>query len=581
MRRLLVGFLAVIGFLVVLAAAAAGGLLYWLAPEKAEIASRTIVTLDLTRDLAEAESGDPLEELLFAREPTLRDVVEGLERAAADPRVAGLFARIGDDRHGFATTQELRDAVAAFRRSGKRAIVFADSFGEFGPALRSYYLATAFDEIWLQPGGTVGLAGLRSESPFLRGALEQVGVEPRFERREEYKTAFNNVTERGFTPAHKEELEQLLGGLYRQVARAVAAARRLDPAQAERLLGAGPWLAEEAAAARLVDQVGWRDEAFRRLRGEAGAEALPMLDYLDRAGRPHRSGARIALIQGGGAIQRGEPAGGLIGGDRVMSADEVVHAFQQAIADPEVEAILFRVDSPGGSAVASETIWRETIRAKDAGKPVIVSMGDLAGSGGYYVAAGATRIVAQPGTLTGSIGVIAGKVVTRALWEKLGVAWDWVGYGENAGMFSLLEDFTPSQRRRFEAELDSVYRTFKSRVAEGRRLTEDQVEAVAKGRVWTGEEALEKGLVDALGGYGAALALARESAGLAPDAPVELVPFPPPRSAFDLLWAKLTGDEEERRRPAARLAAASRLLRPLARLVEAPGPLTMWLGEVR
>jgi protease-4 len=581
MRRFLVGSLAVIGFLVVLALVAGGAILYWLTPETPEVAARTVVTVDLTKDLAESESADPIEELLFAKEPTLRDLVEGLERAASDPRVVGLFARIGDDRHGFATAQELRDAVAGFRRSGKKAIVFADSFGEFGPALRSYYLATAFDEIWLQPGGTVGLAGLRSENPFLREGLEQIGVEPRFERREEYKTAFNNVTERGFTPQHKEALEQLLGVLYRQVARAVATARRLDPAEAERLIGAGPFLAEEAVQARLVDEIGWRDEALRKLRGTGGAEALPVLDYLERAGRPHQRGARIALIHGGGAIQRGEPGGGLLGGERVMSADEVVRAFQQAIADPGVEAILFRIDSPGGSAVASETIWRETIRARDAGKPVIVSMGDLAGSGGYYVAAGAAKIVAQPGTLTGSIGVIAGKVVTRALWEKLGVGWDWVGYGENAGMFSLVEDFTPSQRSRLEAELDSVYRTFKSRVAEGRRLTADQVEAVAKGRVWTGEEAREKGLVDALGGYATALALAREAAGLAPDAAVELVPFPPPRGALDLLWAKLTGEEAERGKPEARLAAVSRLLRPLTRLVEPSGPLTMRLGEVR
>jgi protease-4 len=581
MRRFLVGFLAIVGFLVLLGAAVGGGLFLWLAPETPEVPSRTIVTLDLTQSLAETESGDPLESLLFEKEPSLRDVVEGLERAAADPRVVGVFARIGDDRQGFAATQELRDAVASFRKSGKPAVVFADSFGELGPGLRSYYLATAFDEIWLQPMGSVGLVGLRSENPFLRGALEKIGVEPRFERREEYKTAFNNFTERGFTPAHREELEQLLGSLYRQTARGIAAARGLDPAEAERLLGAGPFLAAEAEKARLVDHVGWHDEALQKLRGGSGAAPVPVLAYLERAGRPHESGAKIALIHGDGAVQRGDAGGGLLTGDRIMSADMVAHAFRNAVADPEVKAILFRVDSPGGSAVASETIWRETVRARKAGKPVIVSMGDLAGSGGYYVAAGATKIVAQPGTLTGSIGVIAGKVVTRELWEKLGVAWDWVGYGENAGMFSLVEDFTPAQRRRFEAELDSAYATFKSRVAEGRHMSDDQVEAVAKGRIWTGEEAKEKGLVDALGGYETALALAREAAGLPPDAPVDLVPFPPPRSALDLLWARLMGEEGERHRSDARTHAVAQLLRPIARLLEAPGPLTMSLREIR
>jgi protease-4 len=581
MRRFLVGFLATIGFLVLLGAAVGGGLFLWLAPEKPDVPARTIVTLDLTQSLAETESGDAFESLLFEREPTLRDVLEGLERAAADPRVVGVFARVGDDEYGFAVTQELRDAVASFRKSGKPALVFADSFGEFGPGLKSYYLATAFDEIWLQPAGSVGLAGIRSENPFLRSALEEIGIEPRFERREEYKTAFNNFTENGFTPAHKEELEQLLGSVYRQAAHGVASARKLDPAEGEQLLGAGPFLAEEALKAHLVDHVGWRDQAVARLRGTSGATMLPVLDYLERAGRPHERGTRIALIRGTGAVQRGDTGGGLLTGDRVMSADAVTHAFRKAVADPEVKAILFRVDSPGGSAIASETIWREVVRAKEAGKPVIVSMGDLAGSGGYYVAAGATKIVAQPGTLTGSIGVIAGKIVTRRLWQKLGVYWDAVEYGENAGMFSLIEDFTPAQRQRFETELDSVYGTFKARVAEGRHMSLDQVEAVAKGRIWTGEEAKQKGLVDALGGYDTALALVREAAGLAPDAAVDLVPFPPQRSALDLLWARLTGEEGAERKSGARTVALARLLRPLARLIEAPGPLTMPLRELR
>ena len=580
MRRFFVGFLATIGFLALLGVAIGGGLFLWLAPEKPDVPAHTIVTLDLTQSLAETESGDALESLFFEREPSLRDVIEGLKRAAADPRVVGVFARAGDDQYGFGVTQELRDAIAAFRKSGKPAIVFADSFGEFGPGLKSYYLATAFDEIWVQPAGSVGLAGIRSENPFLRAALEQIGVEPRFERREEYKTAFNNFTENGFTPAHKEELEQLLGSLYRQVARGVAGARKLEPAEAERLLGAGPFLADEAMKAHLVDHVGWRDQALERLRGRSDATTLPVLDYLERAGRPHERGTRIALIRGTGAVQRGDTGGGLLTGDRVMSADIVTRAFRKAIADPEVKAILFRVDSPGGSAVASETIWREVVRARKAGKPVIVSMGDLAGSGGYYIAAGATKIVAQPGTLTGSIGVIAGKVVTRALWQKLGISWDAVGYGENAGMFSLIDDFTPAQRQRFETALDSVYNTFKTRVAEGRHMSLDDVEAIAKGRIWTGEEAKEKGLVDALGGYETALGLVREAAGLRPDAPIDLVAFPPQRSALDLLWARITGEEQGQRRSDARTVALARLLRPLARLIEAPGPLTMPLREL-
>jgi protease-4 len=249
-----------------------------------------------------------------------------------------------------------------------------------------------------------------------------------------------------------------------------------------------------------------------------------------------------------------------------------------------VRAILFRVDSPGGSAVASETIWREAVRARQAGKPVIVSMGDVAGSGGYYVAAGADKIIAQPATLTGSIGVVAGKMLTEDFWGKIGVTWDSVQVGRNAGMFSMLKDFTPAEKQRFESFLDAVYAGFKERVAAGRRMAADAVEQVAKGRVWTGEDAKARGLVDELGGFDLALRRAKEAAGLPPDEPVTLRTFPPERSFGEIVLAYLAGrDERDDTRaptgPAAWLAEVRALLQRVEAVTSTPDVLTMPVSD--
>jgi protease IV len=577
-RRFFVAIFAAVGFFFLLTIA--GGVAAWwfLAPEGAEIPDGTVVTLDLNERFSESRDGDPVSELLFERELALRDVVDGLQRAAEDPRVVGLFARIGQEEHGFATAQELRDAVLAFRRSGKPAIVFADSFGEFGSGLRGYYLATAFDEIWLQPMGMVGLAGLRSETPFFRSALEKIGVRASGEKREEHKTVLNSAIEDGLTPAHREQLEQLLGSIEKQLVRDLAEARKLDPQKTARLLGSGPWLDREAKEEGLVDQIGWRDVAERAIRERTRGRSMSFEQYLDRAGGANVSGERIALIVGSGPVQRGDGISSPLSGDAAMGADALTRAFRMASADPRVRAIVFRVDSPGGSAVASETIYAETVRAKSLGKPVIVSMGDVAGSGGYYVAAAADKIVAQPGTLTGSIGVVAAKPVLTELFEKLGIKWGVVQRGESAGMFSFIEDFSAPQRRRLTVEIDSVYNGFKARVAEGRRMSLDDVEKIAGGRVFTGEDAKEKGLVDELGGYPTALRLAREAAGLGPDAPIELVEYPPERDPFDFLMERLMGKDKEKGN-ASSAKAWLNAVRPLLRLVErvvAPaGPLVM------
>jgi protease IV len=588
LRRLIVGLFAVIGFVTVLTVAGIMLMVGGLRPSVTALPGNILLTADLTRELPEGSSEEPLLRLLVGSKPTLRDVLDGIEAAGDDPRVKGLLARVGDDENGLAKVQELRDAIAAFRSKGKFAFAFADSFGEFGSGTRPYYLATAFDEIWLQPLGNVGLTGLYTDSPFLRGTLDLLGIVPEFDHREEFKTAMNLLTETKMTPAHREEVEALLTSVAGQIVHGIAQSRKLSEAEVRDLIDRGPLLAEEAAAAKLVDRLGYRDEvvAHARVRGGSGAEVVSLSNYLDRAGRPHSEGSTIALIHGTGLVVRSGGGGANpVTGSNAMAATAMTRAFRAAVRDPAVRAIIFRIDSPGGSAVASESIWREVVFARERGKPVIVSMGDVAGSGGYYVAAAADKIVAEPATLTGSIGVLAGKLVVSELLKKVGVSTESVQVGANAAMFSATTNFSQFAHDRLEAFLDETYKGFKDHVATGRHMTQEEVEAVAKGRVWSGEDAKAHGLVDELGGYAVALRLAKQAANLPPEAPVTLTVFPREETLPEVIYNRLTGKEREDGTVSSgaverSLKAVQPLLQRLETLLDTPGVLTMpTIGE--
>ena len=584
MRRLLVGFFAVIGFFTVLLLA--GGLLAvsGLRSSVTPLPANIILTADLTREFPEGATEDPLRRLVFGARPTLRDALDAVEAAGDDARVKVLLARVGEDGLGLANVQEIRDAVANFRAKGKLALAFADSFGEFGPGTRPYYLASAFDEIWLQPLGNVGLTGLYTDTPFLKGTFDILGIVPEFDHREQYKTAMNILTESKMTAAHREEVEGLLGSIAGQIVRGIARDRKLPEDDVRAAIDRGPLLGEEAVQAKLVDRLGYRDEAVAHARARAGsgAEMVSLATYLERARRPHREGATIALIYGSGLIVRNGAGASPLSGSHLMAAAELTRAFRSAVRDASVRAILFRIDSPGGSAVASETIWREVVFARERGKPVIVSMGDVAGSGGYYVAAPADKIVAEPATLTGSIGVLAGKLVVSDLLKKIGVSTDSAQIGANAAMFSPTADFSERGHARLEAFLDETYTGFKDHVATGRHMTEEEVEAVAKGRVWSGEEAKARGLVDELGGYAVALRLAKQAANISAEAPVTLTVFPREKGLAELLYDRLTGKDRESEDGIVSsgsiersLKAMQPLLQRLEAILDSPGVLMM------
>jgi protease IV len=522
-----------------------------------------ILELDLTDGIAEGPPSDPVSALLTMRKTRLQDLLEGLRRAAADDRVRVLVVKVGGSRIGLAKVQELRAAIGDFRRSGKLAMAWAESFGDFVHGNVPYYLATGFDRIYLQPSGTLGLTGVAVEQVFLHGALEKLGIDFEAAKRHEYKSAPEQLTESGFTGPAREATARLAESVTEQLAGVVAAGRGLSVERTTALLGRGPFLAPQALAEGLVDGLLYRDQVYEQARKEAGQDAT--LLYLQRYQRTHslsdlprRVGSSVhgmapgqherfvATIYAHGAIRHGRSGRGPGGGG--MGSDTVAAALRAVGADEGARAVVLRVNSPGGSYTASDVIWREVVRLRAAGKPVIISMGDVAASGGYFISAPADVIVVQPGTITGSIGVFMGKPVLRELFGRAGLTTDSITDGAGAAsatMFSSSRPFSEAEWARINEWLDAVYADFTEKVASGRRMSAERVHELARGRVWTGADAIANGLADEAGGLREATAIARKRAGLPADAPVRIYPRLGP---FD----QLRPAESSEARPAAR-----------------------------
>jgi protease-4 len=505
--------------------------------------SPLLLEIDLTRPIVDAEPDDLPGRLRARGAVRWRRLVRSVHDAATARDVAGLVAVVAPGLT-LAQAQELAGAVAAVRAAGKPTVAWADTFGEAGNAAPAYLLATAFADVWLQPSGTLGLAGVAAEVMFLRGGLDKLGITPQLGQRHEYKSAADRIVREQFTAPHEQMMQRLTDSAWEQIVAAVAAGRGLAEPDAERLLEAGPWLADDALAAGLVDRLGDRDQAYQAARAACGEHA--MLRYADQwlprpraARRVVRAVSRpqaVAVVDVAGTIAEGRSRRTLTG--RSTGSVDVAAELRAAAADDRIGAVVLRVDSPGGSAVASDTIWHAVRRVSGRGKPVVACMGSVAASGGYYVSCPADVIVAQPTTLTGSIGVVGGKFVTRDLLARLGVSIGSVERGARARMFSTDRPFTDDEWARADQSLDAVYADFVGKVARGRGMPVDAVDAVARGRVWTGADAAGHGLVDVLGGLPDALAIARDRAGLPADAPVRrvaatgpLAGLRPPRSS--------------------------------------------------
>jgi protease-4 len=490
-----------------------------------------LLELDVTRELAEAPPSTPVAALRGLRARPLRDVVRALEKAADDDEVAGLVAHAGGEI-GFSQVAELRDAVARFRASGKRTAVYAETFGEMGPGNSSYHLASAFEEIWLQPSGDLGLVGLAATAVFVRGSLDKLGVQTQIGHRHEYKTAPNTFLETDLTPPHREMMESLVGSITDDIIGDVAAARGLTEAAVRQAVSRAPLSAAEALEAGLVDRLGYREELFRTLREElTDRDAEPRLKFVDRydqAGTPLARLARgsehlpqvvrprrgvVAVVGAHGAIHLGRSGGSSPLSSQSAGSDTVTAPLRSAGKDAPVRAIVLRIDSPGGSAVASDAIRRAVLEVRSSGTPVVASMASLAASGGYFIAMPCDRVLATPSTLTGSIGVWGGKQIISDGLARIGVTRATVSAGRFADMFSTDRPFDEEEWTRVGVWLDRVYDDFTEKVAQDRGLPLARVQELARGRVWTGSQALESRLIDGLGGLSGAVDAACELAG--------------------------------------------------------------------
>jgi protease-4 len=496
--------------------------------------SNMVLALDLRHPILDSR---PYDFAFGTRPVTVMDIVLGFDAAARDNRVKGAIVRLGDGSLSIAQAEEIGAALKRFRQSGK--FVIAHSQGFEAPGLGDYLTAAAANEVWMQPKSVFGAAGEGGGEIFLRGLFDKIDAEPQIAKRADYKSAADLYMEHNMTAADREQITALMQSWYDTAASGAASDRKLPAQAVTAAFEKSPQFAEDAKKAGLIDRTGYDDDALQFALGKAGrgARSVPMADFVHAKQEAAElgKGARIALVEGTGEIEEGSDNGGLFGGAPVMAGDDIARAIRQAASDSTVKAILFRVDSPGGSVTASDQILDAVKKAQAKGIPVVVSMGSVAASGGYYVSASADKIVAEPGTITGSIGVLTGKVSFGKSLEKVGVGSDQVGVGRNALMDSSITPYTDDQWAALNAQADAIYADFKQKVAAGRKLPLDKVQEVARGRVWSGADAHARGLVDRLGGFWTAVDVSKQLARIAPAEQVTFKRFPRRKSFFEAL----------------------------------------------
>jgi protease-4 len=534
------------------------------------VPNNSYLVLELSGSYAEAPPQDIVGRLLRRRERTLLDVLTMIREAQVDGRIKGMIAKIDALSIGWAKAQDLRGALIEYKKSGKPLLALLQ---QEGGSNKEYYIASVADRIYLSPDVTAPLTGLAAEYFFLGGVWDKLDIQMNVDKIGEYKNIGDMIGGKEMTPANREMGDSLLDSIYGQLISAVAHARNLDPAAVRSLVDQAPVSPAEYEAAHLSDGTKYLED----LHDEIGGEQTPLLrmrDYaqVDPQSLGLNSGPKLAVVYATGTITSGESGTSFEG--PMMGAETVSRALEDAAGDDQVRAIVLRIDSPGGSALASDLVWRATQEARKK-KPVIVSMSDVAGSGGYYIAAGASRIVAEPATLTGSIGVVMVRPDIRGLLTRLGITTATLSRGKFADMGDISAPLSPEGRQKLVAEMDHIYQNFVDRVATGRKLSAERVNEIGRGRVWTGTQAKENGLVDELGGFPAAIQTAKQAAGIAPTQEVEIAFYPRPKSLLERVGSWLDTD--------ARLNVPASWQRALATLsppFEAGSVLTMMQASI-
>lgn len=496
------------------------------------IKPNSYLEINLVGEIQERVTPDLLGSLLLRPQPlSMNEIWTNFQKAKTDARVETIVLRIGYLMCNWAKANEIRELILDFRASGKKAFAYIEDSFDFD---KEFYLATACDKIILHPEGRLMINGIGGSIPFVKKALDKLGIEFEVQHAGEYKTYYHMFTQDSLTPWHREMLESIYGNLFSHYVQTVAEARGISQDNIKQLVDHGLFHGQAAKEAGLVDELMYEDEFQEFLRqGENKINKISHTQYLKvkAASMGFNKGKKIALIYGIGTIYSGE------GPAQVMASTTISNMIKKARKDKSIAAVVFRVDSPGGSVVASDIIWREVLLTKKE-KPVVVSMSDLAGSGGYQVAIGAHKIIAHPQTLTGSIGVVFAKINMEKLYAKLGITAENIQYGLKADIFSSFREMTPEERKLLQEEINRAYEQFIVKVAEGRSLPTDEVRKIASGRVWTGKQAQELGLIDDMGGLSKAIQIAKEMAGIPAEESIKLIVWPQKISLFQMLTGR-------------------------------------------
>jgi protease-4 len=521
---------------------------YYMQQRPPDVAPNTYLVLDVGGELPEQNAPDISGQLLGGGGPaTFIPLLRNIEKAGTDSRVTGVLLKPQGIRAGWAKLEELRSALEKFRQQNKKVIAVLGQGGA-----REYYLATVADEVILSPTGFLDLKGMRAEVSFFKDMLGKVGIQADLEHIGRYKNFSDQFTESQMSDAFREATTSMLDAVYDNLVETVAAARERTAEEIrDRFEQEGPFEADRALEIGLVDELAYEDEVWKRIE-EENPEQKPKRMEMRAYSRVPRSdvglngGERIALVYAVGSITNGKDSFDPVFSGKTMGSDSLTEVLKTVSEDESTKGVLVRIDSPGGDAFASDEIWRAMMLLREK-KPLVISMSDLAASGGYYMAATGDPIVAQPGTLTGSIGIIYGKLNLKGLYDKIGVQKEIIRRGPYSAMDSDYGPYTPAERERVRALMDDFYQDFVAKVAEARMMTVEEVDQIAQGRVWTGEQAKDNGLVDELGGLDTALGILKKNAGISPDAQIELVEFPRRKSLIEMVVERL---EEENVRAA-------------------------------
>lgn len=506
------------------------------------VSSNSVLVLNVSGELPDYSFDDPTARMFGLGQPqSLTGLLAQLRKAKVDSRVSAIMLDVRFPQIGWGKADELRDAIIEFKKSGKPVYAYM----EIG-SNKEYYIATAADKIFLPPSGDLYVNGFAANVMFYRGTLDKVGIEPEFiQIGPKYKNAPDQYLRKDMGEGHREVTNSILDSYYDRYVNIIAEARKKTPEEVKTLIDDAPYNAVKAKDLGLIDGALYRDQVDAELKTQLGYKEDENLRTVSNSQYQEipseelglNNGERIAIIYASGAIVGGRSNDGTFGGSQTTGSDTVVKAINDAAANSSIKAIVLRVDSPGGSALASDLMWHAIENAKAKKKPVVVSMGDYGASGGYYISCNADKIVAQPNTLTGSIGMFTGKLNVKGLYNWIGISNEYVTRGKNAGLFRETEKWSESEKTKMLESANNIYYdNFLPKVAKGRSKTTNEIDAIGQGRVWTGTQGKEKGLVDEIGGMEKAIEIAKQLANLPADKDVRRVVFPAPRPFFELLF---------------------------------------------